>query len=617
MTASSEPQRELSESQRICRLTPEELSAGWKISDLGWLRGGGLVWLEHRGRDAALVLWEPKSRRRRDLTRELYPRARAGYGGGDLTVFESAVFFVAGDRLYRLDPATGECRLLVSAGVPLTSPAVCPGEQWVAVVAAGSDRDRLCLVEVATGRFHSFYEEASFCMQPTWDPDGGRLAWTAWDDPWMPWQESRVCVAGWDGAGRGLEPRYEIAASGTPASFTQPGFSPDGRWLACVSDAGGWSNVEIREVSSGRLVRRFEEEAEHTPPLWVYGIRSYVWFPDSRGLFALALRRGRVEARYLPREGAPQNLPLEDYGWLGQPAVSPEGQLAVLASAADRVPGVLVLRGGAWTRIHELDPACFGGRLWSRPESLVFHGASGQCFGLWYPPVEESRPRGVVVKVHGGPTSQQMEEWDPEVQFFATRGWGVLAVNYTGSWGYGRAYRDALDGRWGEVEVGDIIAAGELTGRRWGVPRQRRLLLGGSAGGYSALLALAQRPGLFGGALVRYPLIEPAALPEVTHRFERHYLTTLIGPWPQARQRYEARSPLRLADRIRDPVILFHGDADPVVPVAGTRLLAERLRERGVEVRCYIFPGEGHGWRRPETVRRYYALVERVLESAP
>ncbi|GAB4251987.1 MAG: prolyl oligopeptidase family serine peptidase [Acidobacteriota bacterium] len=612
-----QPQEDFTETPRIRRLTPEELALGWKISDLGWLRDGRLVWLEHRGRDAALVLSNPEDRRRRDLTRDVYPRARAGYGGGDFTVFGSSVFFVADEALYRIDPGTGHCHRVAAAEHPLSSPAVCPGGSWVAVVAAGSDRDRLCLVESATGRLDTVFEQSSFCMQPAWDPGGQRLAWTAWDDPWMPWQESRIWVAAWDEAERRLEPQYEITAPGGRASISQPAFSPDGRWLACVSDAGGWCNVEIRAASDGRLMRRYDEEAEYTPPLWVYGIRSFAWLPDASGVLALGSRGGKVTARVLPLEGRPRSIPLEGYGWLGQPAVSEEGCVAVLASGADRVPAVLVLRDGAWTPVHEVDPACFNGRTWSRPETLVFPGASGDCFGLWYPPVGSDSPRGVVIKVHGGPTSQQQEDWDPEVQFFTTRGWGVLAVNYTGSWGYGRRYRDALDGRWGETEVEDIVAAGELAGRRWSVASPRLWLLGGSAGGYSALLALARRPGRFGGALVRYPLVDPAMLLNVTHRFERRYLDTLIGPWPEARERYESRSPLQLADRIRDPVILFHGDADPVVPVAGTRAFADRLRQRGVPVRCYIFPDEGHGWRRPETVRRYYALVERVLESAP
>ncbi len=601
----------------IAGLSPEEVVWSFRALDLAWTPDGRLLWLEQRGRDTALVLWNPRSGCRRDLTRETPPRAQAGYGGGDFGVSPDSVWYVAGGALYRRRLDSGSSVPVVETGEALSSPVPSPDGKWVALVAAGDDRDRLCLIDTAGGNVHILYEAASFCAQPVWHPAGDRLAWIAWDEPFMPWQRSQVCLA------RLGEPFPNVAdlvtlPSQDDCACFQPAFSPDGCFLSFVSDRGGWFNVEVFQSWDLAHVHTFAEAAEYAPPMWQYGLRSYGWHAGSDTLTALAVSNARAGLRRLSIGKRAEELPAPSrYTWFAQPAVSGDGSVALLASASDAPPAVLV-RGpdGAWRTVRSHDPACLQGRTWSRGEHVRWKSEGRTCYGVWYSPVGETM-RGAALKVHGGPTSQQVLDWDPDVQFFTTRGWGVLAVNYLGSSGYGRDYREGLNSRWGEADVADVGSAADYLVEKRGVAPERMVLFGGSAGGYTVLLALARYPGRFRGAVCRFPVTRPAELRRTTHRFERGYLDTLLGPWPAAEQRYLERCPFYQADQIGDPLVLFHGDRDVVVPVNQTLELADRLRVRGVPVRVYVFPGEGHGWRRPENLRRYYALLERVLESGP
>lgn len=217
--------------------------------------------------------------------------------------------------------------------------------------------------------------------------------------------------------------------------------------------------------------------------------------------------------------------------------------------------------------------------------------------------------------IHGGPTSQAVASFQPNVQFFTTRGYAVLQVNYRGSTGYGKAYVDALRGQWGLVDVEDAVSGARyLAEREWG-DAEKLVIMGGSAGGYTVLQALILHPGFFKAALCLYGISNLFTLVATTHKFEAHYLDTLIGPLPAAVAQYRARSPILAADRIRDPIAVFQGEDDQVVPKAQADAIVASLRQRGVPHEYHVYSGEGHGWRKTETIAHFYAAAESFLKE--
>jgi dipeptidyl aminopeptidase/acylaminoacyl peptidase len=220
-----------------------------------------------------------------------------------------------------------------------------------------------------------------------------------------------------------------------------------------------------------------------------------------------------------------------------------------------------------------------------------------------------------VVRIHGGPTSQAVASYNQAAQFFATRGYAVLDVNYRGSTGYGRAYMEALRGRWGICDVEDAVSGARHLAAAGLADSGRIVIMGGSAGGYTVLEALCRAPGLFRSGICRYGVARLFALAADTHKFEERYLDSLVGPLPAAAALYRERSPLFHADLLQDPIAVFQGEIDQVVPRAQSDSIVESLRRRGVPHEYHIYAGEGHGWRKSETIEAFYAAVERFLRQ--
>jgi dipeptidyl aminopeptidase/acylaminoacyl peptidase len=235
------------------------------------------------------------------------------------------------------------------------------------------------------------------------------------------------------------------------------------------------------------------------------------------------------------------------------------------------------------------------------PEAVTWTGDDGATVhGLLYRPAEANPP--LLVYVHGGPTGTAAATWWPRHQFWVSRGWAVLAPNYRGSTGYGRTYTQALTGRWGEIDVADVAAGIRRAGKEgWGDPG-RVALDGGSAGGFTVLLVCARHSGLARAAVARYAVADLFHLAETTHRYESRYLDRIVGPLPEAAERYRECSPVNLVERIDTPLLVLQGDADEVVPKAQADALVEGLRRRAVPVEYHVYEGEGHGWSRPEAM---------------
>jgi dienelactone hydrolase len=443
---------------------------------------------------------------------------------------------------------------------------------------------------------------ADWAWDPTWST-GGLLAWHEWDFPAMSWDGSRIVVA--DRADGFDRPR--VVAGGEAVAVGQPRFGPAGDALAYVSDEGGWWNVWLEPAprtgpSPGRRPV-LEEPFEHAEPAWEVGQRSFAWSPAGD---AIALSRNEHGFGRLVVASSSGRVADIARGWhhsldWGAPGI------AAVRSGARTPPAVTVTApdgsdrrlfdGGAPAgvdreHLREAEPV-----EWAADDGAAVHGL------LWRPAGGSGPGAGaLVVDVHGGPTGQATVAWSLRVQYLVARGFTVLQPNPRGSTGSGRAYTQALTGRWGELDVDDVAAGVRAApARGWGVP-DRVALLGGSSGGMLALLVCARHPALVRAAVVAYPVTDLLDLAATTHRFESHYSDVLVGPLPGAADRYRARSPITVAGAIRTPLLVLQGDADRVVAPAQADRFVDAVRGAGGSVELHNYEGEGHGWSRPETV---------------
>ena len=585
------------------------------------LDGGRLFWLEQRpherGRTTLLVAPPDRPEAALELTPGAWNlRSRVHeYGGGVYAVAGTHLVWVHdGDRCLwhlSLDATSG-----APAGEPrrLTAPdagrAFADGlidtarQRWIGVMEQGG-RDQLAAVPLAGGDPQLLHEPADFCGYAVLSPDGGQLAWVEWEQPCMPWERSSLWLAAIRPDGQ-LDSPQMVAGSrpgtGPGSSVFQPiWIGPE--QLVVASDASGFWNLQLLTTSTGSWRPLLPMAAEFAMPQWVYGMRTTAW--DGERLLAAACREGAWELGRVLLEPADPADPTSAWQPLGVPfddlaGLSAEnGRLVAVASNPTTPQGLLGLDLASGTLHHRpVAPCPLSPEAISRPQPLWFAGHGGQRTHAWfYPPAGGAHPDApLLVKSHSGPTSMARRGLSLGIQFWTSRGWGVVDVNYGGSTGFGRAYRERLDGLWGVVDVADCAAAAQALVGAGQASAERIAIEGGSAGGFTTLAALCFTE-VFRAGASRYGVGDLSALAAETHRFEARYLDGLVGPWPVAKATYEARSPLQHAGRIRCPVIFFQGLDDRVVPPDQTDSMAAALEANRIPVEVHRFEGEGHGFR--------------------
>jgi dipeptidyl aminopeptidase/acylaminoacyl peptidase len=355
----------------------------------------------------------------------------------------------------------------------------------------------------------------------------------------------------------------------------------------------------------------------------VQGIRVISFSADGRWLYFTRTEDGQRLARRLEMgTGQVSAVPeLEEYTHVEQLTAAPRGDgLAAVGSSSTCPSRILsVRRGRVYVHARSTGEDLSADALsWPRPVSWRAEDGT-EVHGLHYPPSSEAfGGEGLpplIVEIHGGPTGQVRTSFDTEVQYLATRGYAVLAVNYRGSTGCGRQYMEALRGQWGILDVEDAIGGAQHLVEQGLADPDRLVIMGGSAGGYTVLRAMTCRPGFFRAGLCCYGISNLFSLASDTHKFEARYLDSLLGPLPEAAGVYRDRSPLFCADQLRDPVAIFQGEDDEVVPRSQSDAIAESLACRDVPHVYCVYEGEGHGWRRPETLQAYIRSVEAFLKE--
>jgi dipeptidyl aminopeptidase/acylaminoacyl peptidase len=607
--------------------TPKMMAGSNSLNDVQWDSDGHtLVWHETRAKLGVLMA-QQASHASRSLTDSTYNiGGSVGYGGGEFTVHQGVVFFACKNRLYRHALDYGNPTPITPAFGGVASPSVSHDGAYVAYVHSYEGQDNILIVDTHGKQFpQKLVSGNDFVMQPTWHPQGTHLAVIAWDFPHMPWSQTqlRLITLAYDKQHHPYNAIEETLVSGDDVAVQQPQFSPDGRYLTYVSDATGWGHLYIYDLADGTHTQLTSGEIEHGVPPWVQGIRHYGWTSDNRGIYYLRADKcfSSVWRYDLHTQTHTHIEGLDEYTHMTQLAVAPKGErFAVLASSSVIPPRVLSYTATEGVRVvaratterlalHTLSPA--------QPISWTsFDGETAH--GLYYAPVS-ARYEGIgkpplIVIVHGGPTSQRNPAYEGAPQYFATRGYAVLNVNYRGSTGYGKAYMNKQRHLWGVHDTEDSRSGALYLAEQGLVDRDKMVIMGSSAGGFTVLMTLAHHVGVFKVGVNLFGVSNQfAIIQDMDFKFESRYYEWLLGALPDAAPRWRASSPMLDAHLIRDALITFQGTDDTVVPKSQSDMLIDALRVNGVTHEYHVYEGEGHGFGKPSTIEDMYTKIERFL----
>jgi dipeptidyl aminopeptidase/acylaminoacyl peptidase len=593
-----------------------------RLSDIV-LNGRDVCWLEMRpseGGRNVIVRFSPDGQITDITPSDFNVRTRVHeYGGRSFAVDGTNVYFsnFSDQHIYLQKPNSDPARITSGTGLRFADiivdrwrhSLICVCEDHSAQRAEPENKlIRLDLKDAAETGSHFMRSLASgndFYASPCLSPDGSQLAWLSWNHPNMPWDGTELWIGrlGQDGA---LE-NVEKVAGATDESIFQPQWSPDGT-LYFVSDRSGWWNIYRREENQIKPVLFME--AEFGMPQWLFGMSTYA-FESAQHLICAYTQKGSWQL-------ADINLATDEC----QIIETPYTDIAYLRAT----PGLAVFVGGAATEptsVVRLDLSTRSLEVMRRssqvdidagfisiPRTLEFPTAHGQtAHAFYYAPqnknyraaAEDRAP--LVVISHGGPTASATGSLNLAIQYWTSRGVAVMDVNYGGSTDYGRAYRQRLTGQWGIVDTEDCVNAAKYAVENFGIDQARLIIRGSSAGGYTTLCALVFHDTFRAGASY-YGVSDLEALAQETHKFESRYLDKLIGPYPERKDLYVARSPIHHAARLACPIIFFQGLEDQVVPPGQAEMMVAILRDKKLPVAYITFEKEQHGFRMAQNIKR-------------
>ncbi|MEU8404121.1 prolyl oligopeptidase family serine peptidase [Nonomuraea sp. NPDC048892] len=499
----------------------------------------------------------------------------------------------ADQRLYRLDG---------DAPVPLTEAGpsrygdlyLPPGRGEVWAVREIDDVRDLVAVPLDGGPVRAITKAQHFLMNPRISPDGRHVSWIGWNHPNMPWDGTELCVAELNEDGTAGP--YRVLAGGPTESVTQAEWR-DAEALYAVTDPTGWWNVHLVPLDGSPARNLTPMELEFGAAAWKPGLACFAVADDGR----LVVVHGTADRRRLgvldPVSGELRELGGAATHWAS--TVSVAGGRAVAVGATPYTPLEVTLVGlddGAHEVVSAPKPLPDRALL-PTPEAVTVEGVHAHL----YPPAGEPGPSPYVIFVHGGPTGNMPIMLDLEIAYFTSRGIGVAVVNYGGSTGYGRAYRERLRHQWGVVDVHDCAKVARGLVEMGRADAAKLAIRGGSAGGWTTVAALVHSD-VFAGGVAHYAITDPESWAAETHDFESRYLDGLVGPLPETHDRYTERSPLLNAFKASGPCLMLHGLEDAIVDVGQAERFTAELDRHGKEWALLTFPGEQHGWRREETI---------------
>lgn len=635
----------------VSPINPEQLSASTPSYAFPCQDGDSLYWVESRpwenGR-AVVVRRDGRGNISDALPAPLNARSKVHeYGGTPYIVIDDCLYFCLYDdqRIYCLD---------LTSDNAIPTPITPENDYRYADFCYDAHRERLiCVAEnhdspsepqnsiVAipldgSAAIATLCSGADFYAYPRLDNTGSQLSWISWDHPNMPWNSTTLWLATLDDDGTPIAAN-PVAGNGHEAIF-QPQWSPENQ-LYFVSDRNNWWNIYRISPAAGTGGKPSVDPqtiepvhtmaAEFATPLWVLGMSTY-GFCHHAGVTTLICCYSKNGAWYLAQKilgtqslEANNELALEpletlaiDYSQLSDIYCS--GNRAWMVAAAPKATSTLVeyrIEDKQLTPVTQQISLPFSSDYLSQPTPLTFAttdtdtSLGNQAHGFYYPPQnpdycgEPNSLPPLIVVCHGGPTGATSTALNLKVQYWTSRGFAVFDVNYRGSTGYGRDYREQLHGRWGLADVADVVTGAQHLIQQHLVDPDKIAIRGSSAGGYTVLAALCFYD-LFKAGACLYGIGDLETLAKDTHKFESRYLDTLIGPYPEERATYQQRSPIHHVDKLHCPVIFFQGLEDKVVPPEQALAMTQALRDKQLPVAYLPFEGEGHGFRKAETVKR-------------
>jgi dipeptidyl aminopeptidase/acylaminoacyl peptidase len=598
---------------------PRELKAD--ESGVYWIeprpKEHGRFVIQHRAPDGSINCRTPEGFSVRTRVHE--------YGGGSYLLWHGSLFFSneADQRLYRQEPGTAPLSI-----TPATTPGehlryadgcMAPDGQSLIYVCEKHGRDgevHNYLVRIRADGNHEpvvLHAEHDFYAGPRISPDGQWITWLTWDHPRMPWDGTDLWLAKF--GAKNLDAAQHLAG-GANESILQPEWGQTGE-IFYVSDRNGWWNLYKWADGEAQTITSFE--LEFGQPLWQLGSKTYTLVQDDR-IVAFYQDKGVPGLAILNLQDRTIEHVKIEYNYVAPSiALGPDARIWFLAGSPTLFPGLCSFDLETYTieRVFEVRSYAIEQEHFSKPEQIEFRSPDGNLSYAYYYPathpnytgIEAERPP-LIVMGHGGPTSAARPYLNLEIQYWTSRGFSVVDVDYSGSTGYGRAYRERLRGQWGIADVADCVEAALHLANIDLVDPERLAITGGSAGGYIVLRALTEYD-VFSVGASYYGVADIISLANDTHKFESKYDDSLIGPYPEMAEVYRLRSPINAAGNINCPVILFQGMDDKVVPPSQAEIFVKALQQKGIHHKYITFEGEGHGFRLAENIK---AALEAELD---
>ncbi len=468
-------------------------------------------------------------------------------------------------------------------------------------------KNTIVSIELATGSLQTLIAGADFYAAPRLSPDGKQLAWLSWDHPDMPWDSTYLWLA--DLQADGSLGEGKCIAGGEAESICEPRWSRDGR-LYFSSDRTNWWNL-YRHNPDGTVEILHAATAEFAYPHWVFALSTYS-FIDREHLVCTYAANGSWHLGTIDLKTKQLQVIKNKYTNISDLQTTSTGEVVFCGGSPNQPTAVVKLNLVTnqeqilkTTGELNIDPGYL-----SVPEAIAFPTSNNLTAYAWYYPPQNkdyNAPPGelppLIVKSHGGPTAAAAVSLNLRLQYWTSRGFGYLDVNYGGSIGYGRQYRQRLEHNWGIVDVDDCVNAAQYLVNQGKVDGERLIITGSSAGGYTTLAALTFRDVFKAGASY-YGISDLEILATDTHKFESRYLDRLIGKYPEEKAIYQMRSPIHFTERLTCPVIFFQGLEDKVVPPNQAKMMFNALKDKGIPVALVVFPQEAHGFRQAESIKR-------------